>query len=424
MKYFLFQLLLLLTFSFCWSQHSSLKTDLDIADKDGVFLKNEAVQTFLTIENTSNFEIEFTIKWSILTDDWKPLKTMPISSKIKSLQTLRMECPYFSFPNHGFYRIRTEISIPNEPKITHQRVIGIDPEKIIIPIDRKEDFYSFWENARKELSIIKPEYEITSVNREKKSTTNLYKVSMKSYQGKTVKGWLQVPKKKGVYPALLRVPGYQENLEPIDSVGDMIIFSFNTRDHGESDDSEGERSWDMWVRGLDKKENYYYKGLFLDCIRALDYLTTRVDIDSTRIAIWGGSQGGGLSFSTAALDHRIALCIADIPYMGDYTSYFEITYWQEISTWLMEHPESSWKTILNTLTYYDINNFAENIICPVWMGIGLQDDICPPSTSFSAFNRVTTDKSFTIYKNAYHEQPKSHYERRFIQLRQFFNRKK
>mgnify|MGYP006136293607 FL=1 len=79
MKYFLFQLLLLLTFSFCWSQHSSLKTDLDIADKDGVFLKNEAVQTFLTIENTSNFEIEFTIKWSILTDDWKPLKTMPIS---------------------------------------------------------------------------------------------------------------------------------------------------------------------------------------------------------------------------------------------------------------------------------------------------------------------------------------------------------
>lgn len=420
MKHYLYFYIFLIITSIGWSQDSPLKISLDIDDEDGVIYEKNTIEAFLTIENTTERKIDFVTKWTILTDDWKPLKTLTISRTVNPRQNIRTYCPLFRFPSHGFYRIRAEFTSSTSLDSVYERVIGIDPEKINRPQDKNEDFYTFWDKALDELSKVDPQYKISPIKREKETNTNLFRVEMISYQGTTVRGWLEVPKKKGIYPTLLRVPGYQENMKPIDVADDMIVFSFNTRDHGESDDSEGGRNWDMWVRGLDSKNDYYYKGLFLDCIRALDYLNTREDVDKDRIAIWGGSQGGGLSFSTAALDSRIALCIADIPYMCDYPNYFEITYWKEVSTWFDSHPNTTWETLLNTLSYYDTKNFADKINCPVWMGIGLQDDICPPSTSFATYNKVQSDKNYIIYKNERHGQPTEHYEHRFKQLRQFF----
>ncbi|NQU87052.1 MAG: acetylxylan esterase [Mariniphaga sp.] len=420
MKHYLYFYIFFIIISTGCSQDSSLKISLEVDDEDGILHEKNTIQAFLTIENTTERKIDFVTKWIILTDDWKQLKTLTLSHTVNPGQNLRTYCPLFRFPSHGFYRIRAEVTSSTSHDSVYEQVIGIDPEKINEPQDKKEDFYSFWDKALDELSKVDPEYKISPIKREDETNTKLFRVEMISYQGTTVSGWLEVPKKKGVYPALLRIPGYQENMEPIDVVNDMIVFSFNTRDHGESDDSEGGRNWDMWVRGLDSKDDYYYKGLFLDCIRALDFLTTQENVDTARIAIWGGSQGGGLSFSTAALDSRVALCITDIPYMCDYPNYFEITYWKEVSAWFDAHPNTTWETLLNTLSYYDTKNFADKINCPVWMGIGLQDDVCPPSTSFVTFNKVQSDKNYIVYKNERHRQPEEHYELRFKQLRQFF----
>ena len=420
MKHYLFLLIFFICVSNSWSQESALKFSFDVNDEDGIVYDQNTIQAFLTIENNTEQKVDFTTQWTILSDNWKPLKTITLSHSINPGENLRTYCPLFRFPVPGFYQIQVKVSTSTFQESVYQRRIGISPEKINEPVDKKEDFDSFWNKALDELSKVDPEYKVSPIKREGKRNTNLFKVEMKSYQGTTVRGWLEVPKKKGVYPTLLRVPGYQENMEPIDVADDMIVFSFNTRDHGESDDSEGGRSWDMWVRDLNDKDNYYYKGLFLDCIRALDFLSTREDVDPDRIAIWGGSQGGGLSFSTAALDSRIALCIADIPYMCDYPNYFEITHWKEVDTWFMNNPDATWETVLNTLSYYDTKNFADKISCPVWMGIGLQDDICPPSTSFVTYNRVQSDKNYIVYKNERHRQPEEHYKNRFKQLRQFF----
>jgi len=420
MKHYLFLLIFFICVSNSWSQESALKFSFDVNDEDGIVYDQNTIQAFLTIENNTEQKVDFTTQWTILSDNWKPLKTITLSHSINPGENLRTYCPLFRFPVPGFYQIQVKVSTSTFQESVNQQRIGISPEKINKPVDKKEDFDSFWNKALDELSKVDPEYKVSPIKREGKRNTNLFKVEMKSYQGTTVRGWLEVPKKKGVYPTLLRVPGYQENMEPIDVADDMIVFSFNTRDHGESDDSEGGRSWDMWVRDLNDKDNYYYKGLFLDCIRALDFLSTREDVDPDRIAIWGGSQGGGLSFSTAALDSRIALCIADIPYMCDYPNYFEITHWKEVDTWFMNNPDATWETVLNTLSYYDTKNFADKISCPVWMGIGLQDDICPPSTSFVTYNRVQSDKNYIVYKNERHRQPEEHYKNRFKQLRQFF----
>ena len=43
----------------------------------------------------------------------------------------------------------------------------------------------------------------------------------------------------------------------------------------------------------------------------VDYLLTRPDVDSTRIALYGGSFGGYLAPHAAAFEHRLVACIAD-----------------------------------------------------------------------------------------------------------------
>lgn len=396
-----------------------LTINMDINDDDGVLYQEHSIQTFLEITNNTDDVISLQVEWRIETDDWRPLMQVMIPSKVESNKKIRRYCPWFEFPGPGFYRISGTITSQSGETYRAAKVIGIDPEKISVSLNRQIDFDKFWEVSLKELAAIPPDYKVTPQKREGNTQTELYKVEMTSFGGLTVRGWLEVPKKKGKYPALLRVPGYQEHLKPIDKYDDLIVFSFNTRDHGESDDT-GKRGYDMWVRGFDDKDNYFYRGLYLDCIRAVDFLMSRKDVDPDRIAIWGGSQGGGLSFATAMLDQRIDLCIADIPFLCDLSRYLAITHWDEVDIWFEEHPEQTWQSILRTLSYFDTKNMANKIKCPVIMSVGLQDDVCPPSTSFATYNLITSPKEYTVYKHSEHWLPERHWEDRFSKLRKIF----
>jgi cephalosporin-C deacetylase len=100
--------------------------------------------------------------------------------------------------------------------------------------------------------------------------------------------------------------------------------------------------------------------------------------------------------------------------------FFEITHWDEIDVWFAKNPDQTWQSMLKTFSYFDTKNMANWIKCPVIMGIGLQDEICPPSTSFATYNYIESKKQYSVYKNAKHYQPKSHYENRFKFLRESF----
>ncbi len=59
--------------------------------------------------------------------------------------------------------------------------------------------------------------------------------------------------------------------------------------------------------------------MVFDNLRALDYLFTREDVDTSRIATLGMSMGGTMAWWCAALDERIKVCI-DICSLADYQS--------------------------------------------------------------------------------------------------------
>ncbi|MCL2421117.1 MAG: acetylxylan esterase, partial [Defluviitaleaceae bacterium] len=55
------------------------------------------------------------------------------------------------------------------------------------------------------------------------------------------------------------------------------------------------------------------------------------------------------------------------------------------------------------LGYIDVANLASRIKGETYMFITLMDTVCPPSTQFAAYNRITAKKSCEVYPNHGHE---------------------
>ncbi|MCP3693364.1 MAG: acetylxylan esterase [Planctomycetaceae bacterium] len=296
--------------------------------------------------------------------------------------------------------------------------LGYAPEKIFSVSTREADFEEFWNQARQELEQVDPQFAVIPQPSANDARVDLYEVRMRSLGNVRVAGWYEVPRKPGRYPAILRVPGYGQNMRPIDRFEDMVVFSFNVRGHGNSQQDVKGRPQDYWIRGLDDKQDYYYRGAYLDCLRAVDFLVSRPEVDAKRIAIMGGSQGGGFSFATAALDPRIAASAPDIPFMADFVRYFQTSNWPEMDQWIAAKEKRTWPRTLRTLSYFDTMNLAPWIRCPVFMGVGLQDPICPPSTNFTLYNRVPGKKRYRVYPFSGHGVGAGHRELVFRWLRE------
>jgi cephalosporin-C deacetylase-like acetyl esterase len=168
--------------------------------------------------------------------------------------------------------------------------------------------------------------------------------------------------------------------------------------------------WIVW--GLESKETYYYRGAFMDLVRAVDFLTSRPEVDKRKIVAEGGSQGGAFTLAACALDHRIKAGAPTIPFLSDYRDYFEIVGWPRSSfeTYLAAHPNRTWDEVYDVLTYFDIKNLAGWIQCPIIMGAGLQDEVCPPHTNFAGYNLITSEKQYRIYHDHAHGTPNEWHE--------------
>jgi len=384
---------------------------------DGV-IDDSLLHLAVRIDNKTGDSMDLKIDWRIARDNGETLKQMQFPYKLAGDSQLLAYAPLHHFSKCGIYRIEAQILSTDHTVNLFTNVV-MNPEDIRSPLRKPEDFDGFWKTNLKQVSNLDMAPEIRLIEDTPGAKIHVYEISLKSMDGLIIKGWLEVPKKKGTYPALYRVPGYTENLQPLHMFDDMIVFSLNVRDHGNSDNS-GVREYEMWVRGLESQQDYFYKNIYLDCFAGLNYLASREDVDLDRIAVWGGSQGGGLSLLTAAFDNRISLCIADIPFLSDWERYFEISHWYELDKWMSLHPEVSWSEILDVFSYFDTKNMAHMIVCPVWMGIGLQDDVCPPATSFATYNLINSPKRYNIYPHQFHSQPQHHYEKRYEEIRTFF----
>ncbi|MGB4710391.1 MAG: acetylxylan esterase [Fuerstiella sp.] len=101
--------------------------------------------------------------------------------------------------------------------------------------------------------------------------------------------------------------------------------------------------------------------------------------------------------------------MADIPFLCDWQNYFKLTKWPEMNEWIEEDENRTWDATLRTMSYFDTLNLCDRIKCPTIMGVGLQDQICPPTTSFAAFNRIPGRKLHRIYVDRGHGMDDEHW---------------
>jgi cephalosporin-C deacetylase-like acetyl esterase len=403
-----------------WSD--SIHMRFDIGQGNGIYVSPEPAPVEILLSNGTRSALSGQLHWTLETDEGDPL-----SSRVAeiSLPPQAERAFHFDFlpPDPGFYSIRCAFrSKTNSVTKSTAIVLGYRPEAIASPLTREADFDDFWQTTLAQLAAVDPQFQLTRTPSGDSETHDAYEVTLRSLDGVQVGGWYEMPKAPGVHPAVLRVPGYGEAMQLTGRGAPLAILSFNVRGHGNSQGDVPGTPQDFWTRGLEDKNGYFYQGAYADCIRAVDFLVSRPEVDAARIGITGGSQGGGLSLATAALDPRIRLCAPDIPFLCDWEKYFRISNWPEVDAWLAADAGRSLEEAVRTMSYFDALNMADRIQCPIFLGLGLQDDVCPPATIFAVYNRLPGPKEYRVYPRAQHWVGPTHDSERFKWILSHFSK--
>jgi cephalosporin-C deacetylase len=159
------------------------------------------------------------------------------------------------------------------------------------------------------------------------------------------------------------------------------------------------------TRGVLKPQTYFYRRVFTDAVRAIEAAQDHPAVDAKRIAVTGGSQGGGISLAAAGLSQAVSVMMPDVPFLCHYRRATEITDahpYREISQYCQIHRDKV-DAVFNTLSYFDGVNFAARANAQALFSVGLMDEICPPSTVFAAYNHYAGPKQIEIYTYNHHE---------------------
>lgn len=160
------------------------------------------------------------------------------------------------------------------------------------------------------------------------------------------------------------------------------------------------------TRGIDAPENYYYRRVFTDGVRAVEAARSHPLTDPARTIVLGGSQGGGISIAVGGLVPDLAAVAPDVPFLCDFPRAATLTDrhpYREIGLYLKTH-RGRFEDVLKTLAYFDGVHFASRASAPVLFSAALEDQTCPPSTVFAAFNNwAHDDKAIEVYDFNDHE---------------------
>jgi len=145
--------------------------------------------------------------------------------------------------------------------------------------------------------------------------------------------------------------------------------------------------------------------VFTDAVRAVEAARSHTAVDGARIAVTGGSQGGGITLAVAGLEPTVIAAMPDVPFLCHYrraTELVDTHPYAEISQFCHTHRDQV-ETVFRTLSYFDGVNFAARAQAQALFSVGLMDDTCPPSTVFAAYNHYAGPKQMRVWPYNRHE---------------------
>ena len=293
---------------------------------------------------------------------------------------------------------------PANPKDSTTIGAIVAPEDFRPGFDEPKDWRKFWRKQLKQMRRQKMEVKLTPVAIPGKDSLDYlcYDLEVNCITARPVRGYLALP--RGAAPRSLPIAikahsagrmtdswtkaNVKAAVKLAKSGSGAIALDINAHGilNGQDDayyeaigkELNGYSSWSVKDR-----ESYYFNGMFLRLVRALDYLCSRKEWDRKRVLITGGSQGGAQSAALAGLDPRVSMVVVDVPAMWD-------------TGGMLVGRTSAWNKPLEregvdapaakVAPYYDAANFMRHYRGKLVVNVGLIDLTCPPACVWAVYN--------------------------------------
>lgn len=250
---------------------------------------------------------------------------------------------------------------------------------------------------------------------------DVFDVTFSGFGGQPVRAWFVLP--HGVtepLPCVVEYIGYGGGRglahEWVQwSAAGYAHFVMDTRGQGSNgylvgdtpdpDGGRGPQTPGFMTRGIGDPEDYYYRRVFTDAVRAVETVREHPLVDPDKVVVTGASQGGGIALAVSGLVNGLASALPDVPFLCHYRRATEITDsfpYGELVTYCKTHRDQVGR-VFATLRYFDGVNFAARASAPALFSVGLMDDICPPSTVYAAYNHYAGEKDISVWPYNSHE---------------------
>lgn len=286
-------------------------------------------------------------------------------------------------------------------------------------VTEPSDFDEFWARTVAESRALAEPIRLRRVDSPLRAV-EVYDVVFSGFGGDPIGGWLLLPAgAEEPLPAVVEYIGYgggrglpHERLGW--SVSGYAHLIMDTRGQGSGHGTGGvtadphgsdPATPGYMTRGIGDPETYYYRRVFTDAVLAVDAVRSLDRIDASRVAVCGGSQGGGIAIATAALSEGLVAAMPDVPFLSHFGRAVGMTDrdpYHEIVRYLAVHRDSV-ETVFSTLSYFDAVNFAKRATIPALFSVALLDATCPPSTVYAARNHWGGDAEIVDYHFNEHE---------------------
>ena len=383
----------------------------------------------IRVENPNSVAASAKVKARITSDMKEAVTTVEKEVEVPANKTIDVSLTTDSDLKPGFYNAFCTV----DGKAGRTFNFGVSPFEIVSAPDMQADFDEFWKAAQDQLASISINEDLFEITKTSKYT--LYMVEMQSVpdglsgEPVIVRGYYLEPLDGKKHPVLMHFQGYdtlgeRPGISLPSGSGEYAEFFLSHRGQYLNRSSEAERAKvfgkndgkgdfenkynDWFAYNFGNKDAYYYRGAFMDCVRAVQFMATRTTSDMNNLFAEGSSQGGALCYAAAALSvYPFSAIAPNVAFLGDFPDYFKIVSWP--ANVAKENKGSMTDDQMYAfLSYFDTKNLATRISCAVWATSGLQDGTCPSHTNVAPFNNLkSTDKTMTFYPEMQHSYPSS-----------------
>ncbi len=284
---------------------------------------------------------------------------------------------------------------------------------------RPSDMEPFWDAAVAEMNAVDPAVELVPAQFTT-SFADCFDLWFTGVRGARIHAKFLRPKNPvGKVPAILQFHGYTGHSgdwfgKLAYAAAGFAVAALDCRGQGGLSEDVGGVKGNTHnghiIRGLgDKPENMLMRHIFLDTAQLAKIVMDMPEVDGTRVGAMGGSQGGALTVACASLEPRINRLFPVFPFLCDYKRVWEMDLakdaYQELRTHFraFDPRHEREDAIFEQLGYIDLQHLSHRIRGEVKMAVGLMDNICPPSSQFAMYNRITSKKQTVIYPDFGHE---------------------